>query len=81
MLNFLKSVWVNKTHFIVLSLLIVIIVWKKPPYLQNKQTTSWLVRLQIFIHLLWTKIVRTHQPWSNLYFLYLRNIPHLHNDN
>ena len=31
--EFLKSVWVNKTNFIVLSLLIVIIVWNKSQYL------------------------------------------------
>ena len=31
--EFLKRVWLNKTHFIVLSLLIVIIVWKKSQYL------------------------------------------------
>ena len=31
--EFLKSVWVNKTHFIALSLLIVIISWKKSQYL------------------------------------------------
>ena len=46
----LKSVWVNKTHFIV-AVNWHIIVWMKSQYLWNKQITSWLVRLYDFYSL------------------------------
>ena len=71
--EFLKNVWANKTHFIVLSLLIVIFVWKKSQYLWNKHIAAWKMLCTIFIHSLFRIRKLTRSLRSLVRFLILLN--------